>query len=121
MNEGQILKELLYREEQLMSNVVRTDATKISELMEDKSIEVTEAGQRSVYRSGDTLLSSEGVGFITNDSATLSDLATDCKLVSYVSARIVADKQSRTFNSSIWKMRGSVWKRVYHQGTVCLR
>lgn len=109
------------REEQLMSNPVRADAAKVSELMEDKCIEVSELGHRSVYRSGDTLMTSEGVVFITTESATLSDLAMDCKLLSYVSARIIVDKQSRTFNSSIWKQRGDAWKRVYHQGTVCLR
>lgn len=121
MDDGPIFKELLYREEQLMSNVVRTDAGKVSELIEDKCIEVSESGQRTVYRVGDALLASEGVVFITNDSATLSDLSLDCKLLSYISARIVVDKQSRTFHSSIWKMRDNVWKRVYHQGTVCVR
>jgi len=121
MDEGQILKELMRREEQLMNNLTRADAGKVSELMEDKCIDISESGQRSVYRVGDTLLTSEGVVFITTESTTLSDLALDCKLLSYVSARIIVDKQSRTFNSSIWKQRGTAWKRVYHQGTVCLK
>jgi len=120
MDEGRIFRELMQREEQLMNNLVRTDATKVSEFMEDKCVDVSESGMRSVYRSGDTLLSSEGVVFITTDSATLSELAPDCKLLSYISARIVGNKQSRTFHSSIWKQHGNSWKCVYHQGTVCL-
>ena len=121
MDEGQILRELMGREEQLMSNAVRADADRISELMDDRCIAVSELGKRSIYRVGDTLGTSEGVVYITSDSVQLSDLAPDCKLLSYVSAQVVADRQSRSFNSSVWKRHDSAWKMVFHQGTVCVK
>ncbi len=117
MNDAQILRELMVREEQLLNNTVRSDARQISQLMGDRCIAVSDSGKRSVYRVGDTLNAAEGVIYITSDSAQLSDLAPDCKLLSYISAQVINDKQSRSFNSSIWKKHDTDWKMVFHQGT----
>jgi len=118
MDATKLLGDLMQKEERLMDRGTRSNPTLLAQLMEDHCVDVSETGQRVLYRVGDTLKVTDGISYITTNSATISPLAPDCTLLAYTEARVVVDKQCRVWHSSIWKQGEQGWKRVYHQGTI---
>lgn len=112
-------KELISYEERLFDNAVRTDPLRIAEILDPGCVEIRVDGSQSDYRPGEAFAKLDGVNYIDSDNVRLLDLSDDCKLLSYVGARVVKNVRSKSSHSSVWKKTAAGWKIVFHQGTLC--
>jgi hypothetical protein len=111
------MTELIANEEQLLRNDIRNDAEKIKELIDDNCLEILSSGNQRVFKSGETRGTSDGELYIIGDTATLIDLADDCKILVYSAGKVNNNKRLKSIRSSVWKKTDSKWKMVFHQGT----
>lgn len=120
-NEEKALKEvLLFKEEQLLDKVIRTNPDKIKELISDDFIEFTSSGKQYFYSAGDTFRELPGKTAIDYNSIILKRICADAALLLYTAA-VKQDNERVTISNrcSIWKIIDGSWKIVFHQGTFC--
>lgn len=119
LEENRIRKELILKEEQLLENDIRNDASRIAELITDNCIELTASGKQLHYRHGELFGSVDGVSYIDSNTVKLVDLSEDCKLVVYIAAKVNKNTRMKSNNSSVWKKTDGKWMMVFHQVTNC--
>jgi hypothetical protein len=109
--------ELILKEEKLLENGFRKDASRIQGLIDDSCIEIAETGKLCSYKPGDTFEAIDGELYIISDTAKLIELSADCMLLTYVAAKVKKNARIKSTCSSVWKKGGDKWKRVFHQRT----
>lgn len=116
-DDERIRKELILKEEQLLENTIRNDASKIEELIDNNSIEFTASGKQHNYRTGELFGNVDGVLYIDSNTVKMVDLADNCKLLVYVATKVTKNIRVKSNCSSVWKKTNDKWKIVFHQAT----
>lgn len=117
--EDRIKSELILKEEQLLENDIRNDGSSITELIEDKCIEISASGKQRIYKSGELFGNVDGELYIVSNSVRLINISDDCKLLLYIVEKVNKNKRLKSNRSSIWKKTDGKWKMIFHQGTDC--
>lgn len=118
MNQSNLLRELVLKEELLLDDPVRTDEDRIRQLLHDDFVELTSSGRTYHHEPGATFSPIAGKVRIESGSARLIELSEDAKLLLY---ETITDNDQggkvRTNRSSVWTLRDGAWRLAFHQGT----
>jgi len=112
-----IEKMLFAKEERLLTNEYRSDATFVSQITGDGCIEVTEAGKK-IARNSPTMETIEGAFYLTDNKHESRMLSDDCILLLFEAVQVKKDTRIKSACSSIWKNIDGDWKTVFRQRTV---
>ena len=116
--DGERLKEeLILKEEQLLNNAIRNDASKIADLIQNGCIEILSSGKQQIFQQGQLFGNADGELYIISKSEKMIDLSDDCKLLLYVAGKVSKNERLTSSRSSIWKKIDGKWKMIFHQGT----
>ena len=107
--------ELLYLERELMQLEVRSNSTRVGEMLAPEFVEIGSSG-RFWSRAEILALLAEEQQYEQPqvEDFQLRLLAPEIALVAY---RSISASRGTTIRSSIWQRRGERWQCVFHQGT----
>jgi hypothetical protein len=118
--EDKIKKELILKEELLLENSTRTDGDKIADLIDTLYTEISEAGKQYQFKVGDCFVPLDGALYIDSNTTRLIPLSADCKILTYIAAKVSKNTRSKFVCSSVWKKTGTAWKIAFHHRTNCI-
>lgn len=111
---------LLNYERLLLTDAIRVDQERISELLDIHFKEYTSSGKIYQYTAGDIFGVSKEKIQILESSFEVIQLSSDIALVNYQTIKEGKDKEIKVNRSSIWRKTENTWKIVFHQGTISI-
>jgi hypothetical protein len=114
-----IAKQLRRSEETLLDPAVRTNRTRVAELLADDFVEFGSSGRMWTRDEILDLLAGETPAPIDVMDFECALLADDVALVTYCASRTDArtGTQISSLRSSIWTKKSAGWRLRFHQGT----
>ncbi len=120
MDNKELALHLKQLEVELLSEAARTNPRRLNELIAGEYLEIGKSGR--IYSKPEAIeaLKKEEYKEIKITGFKMTPIADSVILAVYTAYQNRADKNTvaRSVRSSIWKLFGTGWKIIFHQGTI---